>query len=186
MINLKDFPKNSGVYMIKVSDEVIYIGSSKNLYRRMSRHKEHIKKGLNAERNPALYQFLSANPFTVEFKLTDDYRKLEQKLIDKYKPKFNAISAYTGLGARKGREAEYQKQYYDSHKEERKQYQKQYRDSHKEERNQYDNQYKNQQCLYNGETITLNALSKRFRRQGIHHSTIEAKKYLIGDTQQQS
>ena len=39
-------------------------------------------------------------------------------------------------------------------------------------------EYYNQLCLYNGETLTLNALSMRFRRQGIPHPTIEAKKYI--------
>ena len=39
--------------------------------------------------------------------------------------------------------------------------------------------YKNQLCSYNGKTLTLNALSKRFKRAGIEHSTIEAKKYMI-------
>jgi hypothetical protein len=39
--------------------------------------------------------------------------------------------------------------------------------------------YNNQLCLYDGETITLNALSQRFYKQGITHPTLEAKKYLI-------
>ena len=42
----------------------------------------------------------------------------------------------------------------------------------------YKKEYDNQLCLYNGETITLNALSMRFRRKGIDHPTLEAKKYI--------
>lgn len=41
------------------------------------------------------------------------------------------------------------------------------------------NKYNNQLCLYNGETLTLNALSMRFRRRGISNPTTEAKKYLL-------
>ena len=39
--------------------------------------------------------------------------------------------------------------------------------------------YDNKLCQYNGETLTLNALRKRFKKSGIEHPTIEAKKYLI-------
>ena len=109
MINITTFPKSSGVYMFKSNDDIIYIGSSKNLYQRIATHNTYIKKGSNAKQNPDLYKFLSTSPFTIEYQLTDDYRKLEQKLIKQYKPKFNAIRANTGLGAYKGRNAEYMK-----------------------------------------------------------------------------
>lgn len=39
--------------------------------------------------------------------------------------------------------------------------------------------YRNQLCFYNGETLTLNALAVRFRKAGIAHPTVEAKKYII-------
>ena len=39
--------------------------------------------------------------------------------------------------------------------------------------------YDNQLCRYNGEVLTLNALRKRFKKTGIAHPTIEAKKYLV-------
>ena len=39
--------------------------------------------------------------------------------------------------------------------------------------------YDNQLCRYNSETLTLNALRKRFKKYGIEHPTIEAKKYLV-------
>ena len=44
--------------------------------------------------------------------------------------------------------------------------------------------YRNQLCCYNGETITLNTLSARFRKAGIIHPTVEAKKYLISQGKQ--
>ena len=42
-----------------------------------------------------------------------------------------------------------------------------------------DKEYHNQLCYYNGETLTLNALAKRFYKAGIEHCVLEAKKYLI-------
>lgn len=39
--------------------------------------------------------------------------------------------------------------------------------------------WRNQLCYYNGDTITLSALSQRFRKAGIPNPTKEAKKYLV-------
>ena len=61
--------------------------------------------------------------------------------------------------------------------EKRKKYQKEYQQSKKCK--EYRNRYYNQLCSYNGETMTLKALVSRFRRAGIEHPTIEAKKYLL-------
>ena len=197
-INLRDFPKESGVYWITSNDEVVYVGSSKNLYHRMIHHRSATNKGINAERNPALYEFLQSNQFKVEFQTTDNYKQLEQELIEKHNPRYNCHRAFAGVGAYKGREAEYRKehrekfieeekqykkQYRESHKEEIKQYQKQYgkqyRENHKEEIKQKDKQRNSRLCNYNGETLTLCALSTRFKRNGIEHYVLEAKKYLI-------
>ena len=61
-----------------------------------------------------------------------------------------------------------------------------YKESHKKASKEYyyrnteiQKQYSNQLCSFNGETLTLAALSTRFRRAGIEHPTIEAKKYLV-------
>ena len=178
-IVLDTFPKEAGVYMFKISEEVIYVGSSNNLYMRMVNHRSNIRKGGNhsGTSKQDLYQFLQSNHFTVEFQTTDNYRQLEQKLVEQYTPKYKNNRAYTGLGAKKGREAEYRKQYNKKY-----QYQKQYYESNKEEikqqKKQYQRIYDNQLCLYNGETLTLCALSTRFRRKGIEHYTLEAKKYI--------
>lgn len=185
-IILDTFPKESGVYMFKVKDEIIYVGSSKNLYKRMNNHKSYIRKGSDHGHKQDLYQFLQSNHFTVELQLTDAYRQLEQKLIEQYNPKYNCLRAYTGCGIWNGREAEYKKEYDKKYKEEKKQYyeshkeqileqSKQYYESHKEEKKQYNNQL----CYYNGQTLTLQALSTRFRRKGFDNPTEEAKKYLI-------
>lgn len=103
--------------------------------------------------------------------MTDNYKKMEQELIEHFEPIYNEIVAYTGLT-----EKEYSKQWDEAHIEERNQYFKQYCENHKNERDQY----LNQKCKYNGELITLNTLAVRFFRQGISHPVIEAKKYLIG------
>ena len=69
----------------------------------------------------------------------------------------------------------YKKEYNKSDK--RKEYNKKYEKSDK--RKKYKKEYNNQLCSYNGETLTLAALSTRFRRQGISNPTQEAKKYLL-------
>ena len=66
---------------------------------------------------------------------------------------------------------QYQKQYYKEHADSIKQYYKEHADSIK--------QYHNQQCLYENELLTLNALRLRFSKKGIKNPTLEAKKYLI-------
>jgi len=43
-------------------------------------------------------------------------------------------------------------------------------------------EYLHQLCSYMGETLTLNTLRHRFCRAGIKHPQLEAKKYLIEDT----
>lgn len=180
-IKLCTFPKESGAYLFKVDEEVIYVGSSKNLYMRMAQHRNCIRKGgnYNGTSKQDLYQFLQKNQFIVEFQLTDDYRQLEQKLVEKYNPKYNAIRAYTGCGAYKGREAEYNKERYQKYKEEILGQVKQYYESHKQQKKQYQKKYDNQLCSYNGQTLTLNALKLRFIKAGISHPQLEAKKYLL-------
>lgn len=193
-IKLNRFPKESGAYLFKVDDEVIYVGSSINLYMRMSKHRSSIKKGSEHGYKQDLYQYLQSNHFAVEFQLINDYRQLEQELIEQHHPKYNANRAYTGV-AWNGNMAEYNKeryqkykdealkrtrQYYKANKEEVLKRTRQYYVSHKQQKKQYHNKYDNQLCLYNCETITLCALKTRFMRMGIEHPTLEAKKYLIG------
>ena len=164
-IKLVRIPKEAGAYLLKINEEVIYVGSSNNLYRRMVSHRRCIRQGSAHGYKHDLYQYLQLNPFTVEFQITDNYRQLEQELVEKYNPRYNSHRAYTGLGARKGRVAEYEKERYQKYKEELKQYQK---------------QYNNQICCFNNEVLTLATLSMRFIKAGISHPTQEAKKYLIG------
>lgn len=55
-------------------------------------------------------------------------------------------------------------------------------DKHKESQRKASNKYNNQLCNFNGETLTLNALYMRFYRAGIPHPQLEAKKYLIKES----
>lgn len=76
---------------------------------------------------------------------------------------------------------QHSKRYREVNKAEIQQYQKQYYEVNKAEKKEYKKQYNSQRCQYNGEILTLCALRTRFRRAGIKHPTIEAKKYLISE-----
>ena len=182
-IILDKFPKEAGVYLFKVDKEVIYVGSSNNIHLRMVHHRSYIRQGSAHGYKQDLYKYIQSNHFTVEFQLTDNYRQLEQELVEKYHPKYNAHRAFTGLGARKGREAEYDKERYQKYKEEILEQAKQYHksDKGKESQKKAVNKYNNQLCIYNGETLKFAALKARFRKTGLSNPTLEAKKYLIKD-----
>ena len=110
-------------------------------------------------------------------------KEKEQQFIEKLKPTYNSNRA-NGWDVERYKERK--KEYYKQNRERYKDYQKEYRksdkykeyeksDKRKESRKEYDNQL----CFYNGEAMTLCALRKRFKRRGITHPTIEAKKYLM-------
>ena len=175
--------KISGVY--KITNTItgdFYIGSSKDVKRRWAAHKwpSVWKKYPN---NP-MYQDMKrygVDKFVFEIIANvepEQLKEKEQQFIEKLKPIYNNYNA-KGLNIEKYKE--YQKEYQksDKGKEYKKEYQKSNKGkkSHRKSCNKYDNQL----CSYNGETLTLNALRKRFLRAGIPHPTIEAKKYLIKD-----
>lgn len=154
-INLKDFPQESGVYLfINENDEIIYVGSSKNLYNRIRGHKSCIRKGSHDGKKQDMYIFLQENQFEVQFQLTEKYADLEKQLMEKHKPIFN--ERYTPFSE----EAKKQRLKSDKYKRRQK-------------------KYVNKLCNYNGEIIKLNALAIRFYRAGIAHCWSEAGKYLI-------
>lgn len=176
-IDLTKAPQECGVYFFKdVSGEIIYIGSSNNLYNRMTKHNSCIRNGSAQGYKQELYQFLQSNQFTVEYRPEEKYRQLEQKLIEKYAPKFNQNRAYTGCGGYKGRSSEWQREYNQKYMT---QYNKNFQKTHREEIKTRTKKYSNQKCCYKGEILTLCALKRRFEKQGIPHPTLEAKKYLI-------
>ena len=163
-----------GIY--KITNTVtcdFYIGSSKDVKKRWANHK--CQSVWKQYPNKQLYQDMrkyGVDKFEFDILCEVEPEKLkvaEQQFIEILKPTYNRCNA-KGLNVE--RRKEYQKEYL---KEYRIEYYQQNREKHKE----YYNKYDNQQCLYNGETLTLAALSTRFRRAGIPHPVLEAKKYLV-------
>ena len=156
--------KICGVY--KITNTItgdFYIGSSKNVKHRWAEHK--IPSAWKRFPNNPMYldmQKYGVDKFEFEI-LTeveaDSLKETEQQFIELLKPSYNNRRA-NGWD-------------FERLKETKKQYNKS--DKGKETRKQYNNQL----CCYNGETLTLNALRKRFRRKGIDNPTTEAKKYLV-------
>ena len=88
----------------------------------------------------------------------DKLKETEQQFIEKLKPTYNQMNEK------------------DLDIERYKEYKSEYNKTDKCKKSQ--KEYYNQLCVYNGETLTLNALSMRFRRKGLSNPTLEAKKYL--------
>ena len=160
--------KICGIYRItNTITNDFYIGSSKNVKRRWAEHKK-----------PSTWKRFSNNPMyqdmqkygidKFEFQIlaeveAEQLKEKEQQFIEKLKPTYNSNRA-------NGFDFERYKEYLEE-------YQKS--DKGKESLRKAKRKYDNQLCFFNGETLTLHALAQRFRRQGIDHPTLEAKKYLI-------
>ena len=153
-----------GVY--KITNTItgdFYIGSSKDVKQRWANH----KKASTWKRFPNSPMYLDiqkygTNKFSFQILAeveVDKLKETEQQFIEKLKPTYNNRNANGWNVERR--------------KETKKEYEK------TDKRKEYKKQYHNQLCCYNGETITLNALSMRFKRKGIEHYTLEAKKYLL-------
>ena len=183
--------KISGVY--KITNTItgdFYIGSSKDVKQRWADH----KKPSTWNDNPNNPMYLDMKKYGLEkfvFEVLAEVepvslKEKEQQFIEQLNPKYNSNRANTGLGARKGREAEYDREHYQKYKEEKLEQSKQYYESNKQQKKQYYESKKeqikqknNQLCSFNGEILTLCALSQRFRKAGIPHPVLEAKKYLL-------
>ena len=173
--------KISAVY--KITNTItgdFYIGSSKDVKRRWANHKW--PSAWNKQPNSPLYkdmQKYGVDKFVFEILEEVEVEQLkekEQEFIEKLKPTYNNIRANGwDFERRKETQKEYQKS--EKYKECKKEYNKS--DKGKETHKKANNKYYNQLCCYNGETLTLHALSARFSRKGIPHPVIEAKKYLI-------
>ena len=156
--------KISAVYKItNIVTNDFYIGSSKNVKKRWREHK--CPSSLKKHPNNQLYQDMrkyGTDKFVFEViaEVEESFLKeKEQYFIQTLKPTYNDRNA-------NGWDIERYKEYKQSDK---------VKESHKKACNKYDNLL----CSYNGELLTLCALSKRFSRAGIEHPTIEAKKYLL-------
>lgn len=169
--------KISGVYKItNIITGDFYIGSSKDVKSRWTNHKCPSKWKILP--NNLMYkdmQKYGVDKF--DFQILEEVeiehlKEKEQKFIEILHPTYNNYNA-KGIDAE--RQKERQKEYQKSNKY--KEYQKEYEKSDK--RKEYKKEYRNQLCCYNDETLTFNALYKRFRRFGIEHPAIEAKKFLL-------
>ena len=144
-----------------------YIGSSKDVKHRWADHK--IPSTWKKCPNKKLYQDMKKygiDKFVFEILEEAEQAQLkekEQEFIEKLQPTYNDKNA-------KGFDIERRKE---THKKASRKYNK------TDKRKKANNKYNSQLCFYNGETLTLQALRERFRRKGIEHPTIEAKKYLI-------
>ena len=177
-----------------------YIGSSKDVKHRLAAHK--CKSTWDRCTNNPMYldmQKYGVDNFIFEILEEveeDSLKEKEQQFIETLKPSYNNRNANGWDFERykeyrqsdKGKESirkyeksdkgkEARKKYRQSDK--RKKYIRKYNKSAKGKESK--KKYYNQLCNYNGETLTLCALSTRFRRKGIDNPTTEAKKYLIGD-----
>ena len=171
--------KICGIY--KITNTItndFYIGSSNDVKRRFTEHKK--PSTWKRFSNNQLYKDMKNYGIDkFEFEILaevepEQLKETEQQFIEKLKPTYNQMNA-KGLNVE--RIKKYQIEYYQQNCEKRKEYQKSSKgkEAHRKSCNKYDNQL----CCYNGETLTLNALSGRFRRRGISNPTTEAKKYLI-------
>ena len=168
--------KICGIYkIINTVTGDFYIGSSKNVKQRWACHK-----------CPSVWKQYPNNPMYLdmkhygvdkfEFEILEEVepehlKEKEQQFIETLKPTYNSNRANGwDLDKYKKTQKEYNKVYHKSNK---------YKESNKKAKNKYNNQL----CYYNGETLTLNALAKRFYRAGIEHSAKEAKKYLLKKNQ---
>ena len=167
----------SGIY--KITNTItgdFYIGSSNNVKRRWVEHK--CQSSWKNQPNNPMYQDMQkygVDKFAFEILAeveVDKLKETEQQFIETLKPTYNNYNAKgRDVERRKKSKKEYQKT--DKYKEYHKEYHK--TDKYKEHKKEYYSQL----CFYNGQTLTLNALRKRFWRQGIPNPTAEAKKYLL-------
>ena len=174
---------NKIIAVYKITNTItgdFYIGSSKDVKRRWADHK--CKSIWKRCPNNPMYQDMNKYGLDkFEFEILEEVevgqlKEAEQEFIETLKPTYNN---YNAKGWDIERLKEYQKQYQEDYRQSNKgkEYHRKYNksDKGKESKRKYDNQL----CLYNDQTLTLHALSERFRRQGIDHPNIEAKKYLI-------
>ena len=174
--------KISAVY--KITNTItgdFYIGSSKNVKHRWAAHK--CPSTWNKCKNNPLY--LDMKKYGLDkfsFQILEQVeiaslKEAEQRFIEILKPVYNSNRA-DGWDIKRYKETIRNYQKSDKGKESHKKSQNKYNKSDKCKKSK--RKYNNQLCFYYGETITLNALTKRFWSEGISNPTAKAKKYLLG------
>ena len=177
--------KISAVY--KITNTItgdFYIGSSNDVKRRCAEHKcpSRWKQCPNNQLYKDMQKY-GLDKFVFEILEEVEIEKLkekEQQFIETLKPTYNNINA-NGLNVERKKESHKRalKTYRQAHRDE---YLARMKDWHKANRIKHLDRmkaYRNKLCLYEGEILTLNALSARFYRQGIAHAMLAAKNYLL-------
>ena len=144
-----------GVY--KITNTItgdFYVGSSKDVKKRWAHHKC-LSTWKHYPNNQMYQDFQRYGVNKFGFEILEEVeiahlKEKEQQFIETLKPTYNN---YNAKGFDVWRWKEYVKE--------------------------YNKEYYNQLCCYNNETITLCALSTRFKRAGIEHPVKEAKKYIL-------
>ena len=173
--------KICGIY--KITNPVtgdFYIGSSKDIKRRWREHKWPSRWN-ECPNNPMYLDMQKYGLDKFDFQVLEEVeesflKEKEQYFIETLKPTYNSNRA-NGFDFERYKETKKEYQQSDEYKKSHRKANNKYKKSDKYK--EYLKQYQNQLCSYNGQTLTLNALSIRFWRQGISNSSAEAKKYLI-------
>lgn len=171
--------KISAVY--KITNTVtgdFYIGSSKDVKQRWASHKC-LSVWKKCQNNPIYKDFQKYGLENFDFQILEEaeiecLKEKEQQFIEILKPTYNSNRA-NGWDTEKIKKS--QKKYQETDK--RKDYLKS--DKYKKFHRKANSKYNKQLCIYNGEILTLVALSSRFIRAGVEHPNIEAKKYLMNN-----
>ena len=175
--------KISGVYKItnNVTGE-FYIGSSVNVKKRWAQHKgpSMWKDRSNSKLYQAMQKYgLDCFSFEIlEEVEPESLRQTEQKFIELLKPTYNQMNA-KGLNVERAKATSRKASMKYIQSEKGREYMREYNQSEKGRK--ACRKYSRQLCEYNGETLTLNALRIRFRKAGISHPTLEARKYLTNN-----
>ena len=170
-----------GVYKItNTATGDFYIGSSKDVKRRWAQHKRQ-STWKNCPNNPMYLDMQRYGVDKFEFEILEEVeieklKEKEQLFIENMHPAYNSNRAN---GWNIERYKEHQIEYYQQNRKKYIEHQIEYYQQNRKKRKDYKKKYNNQLCSYNGETLTLCALTSRFKRAGVEHPTIEAKKYII-------
>lgn len=167
--------KISAVYkIVNTVTGDFYVGSSKDVNKRWASHTS--PSHWNQQPNKLLYQDMQKYGvdkfrFQILAPVMPEYLKqVEQEFIEMLHPTYNINSAKVDVERKKEYQKGYMKRYRQTDKG---------KEMNRKQARKDMQKYHNQLCSYNGETLTLNTLSARFRKAGIEHPTVEAKKYLI-------
>lgn len=146
-----------------------YVGSSKDVMRRWREHKS-LSVWKKYPKSPLYNDIQKYGVGKFRFQILapvmeECLKQVEQEFIEMLKPTYNNMRA-------NGQDVERYKEVYMEYKQS---------DKGKEVHKKANRKYYSQYCFYKGETLTLKALSHRFKKAGIVHSDIEAKKYLLDE-----